>query len=156
MDLSRIVKALVALIVIFAIWKYVIPWAKEEMGGSTASKVISSSGGGDENCVDSAARASEAWGSGLARYVNPPYDLDAWSSFKSDVDSKIRTAEADCRCQQESCQKVRSAMTELRNLAGDLDSAIRSGGSPGQDVVQRQEIVDRQIEEARDLVKAGK
>jgi hypothetical protein len=156
MDLSRIVKWLVILVLLFVVWMYVIPWAKEEMGGSTASKVISSSGGGDQNCVDSAARASEAWGSGLARYVNPPYDLDAWSNFKRDIDSQIRTAEADCRCTQESCQKVRDAMSELRNLAGDLDTALRSGGSPGQDIVQRQEIIDRRIDEARDLVKAGK
>lgn len=156
MDLSRIVKWLVILVLLFVVWKYVVPWAKEEMGGSTASKTISSSGGGDQNCISSAERASEAWGSGLARYVNPPYDLDAWSNFKRDVDSQIRTAEADCRCADESCQKVRNAMSDLRNLAGDLDSAIRSGGSPGQDIVQRQEEIDRQIEQARDLVKAGK
>ena len=47
-------------------------------------------------------------------------------------------------------------MSDLRGLVSDFDTAIRSGSSPGQDAVQRQEQIDRQIDDARELVRAGK
>jgi len=112
--------------------------------------------GGSSPCINAADAASSTWGSGIARFVNPPYDLEAWASFKRDVDSKISAADAECSCGEESCVKVKSAMSDLRSLVSDLDNAIRSGGSPGQDIVQRQEQIDNQIDAARELVRAGK
>ena len=155
MDLSRIVKWLVILILLFVAWKFVIPWAKEEMG-SRGRSAQTSGGSGTSPCVAAGERASEAWGGGLSRFINPPYDMDAWSSFRSDVDSKITQSGAQCTCAEESCRKVQNAMQELRGLVSDMDGAIRSGGSPGQDIVQRQEAIDRQLEEARELVRTGK
>lgn len=155
MDLSRIVKWVVVLVLVFVVWKYVVPWAKEEMGNSsTATKAVAS--GGDSSCITSAERASETWGGGLARFVNPPYDLDAWSNFRGSVDSNINAAESACICGDESCRKAQNAMRELRSLVSEMDTAIRNGTSPPQDAVQRQEAIDRQIEDARQLVAAGK
>jgi hypothetical protein len=155
MDFSRLVKLVVVVVIVFAIWKYVIPWAKDEMGGF-AGKSSSATATGDSGCVNSAERASSAWGAGLGRFVNPPYDLDAWSNFKGDVDGKISQAESDCSCAEESCTKVKSAMSDLRTLVSDFDHAIRTGSSPGSDAVQRQEQIDRQIDDARELLRAGK
>lgn len=53
-------------------------------------------------------------------------------------------------------QKVLQSMRELRTLVSDLDAAIGSGGSPGSDVVARQEHIDAGISDARDLMSAGK
>ena len=156
MDLGRIVKWLVVLVVLFAIWKYVLPWARNEASSFGKSSTTASSGGGNSPCISAADTASGAWGGGIGRFVNPPVDLGAWSSFKSDVDSKIMDAQRACSCAEESCQKVKSAMTDMRGLVAELDSAVRAGGSPGQDIVQRQEQIDNQIEAARELVKAGK
>jgi hypothetical protein len=156
MDLSRIVKWVVILALLFVVWKYVIPWVKDEGSGFDKSSSASKSSGGDQSCIASAERASNTWGSGLGRFVNPPYDLGAWSNFRGDVDAKINAADADCSCGAESCQKVKNAMSELRSLVGDFDTAIRNGSSPGQDAVQRQEQIDRQIDDARELVRAGK
>lgn len=157
MDLSRIVKWIVILVVVFAIWKYVVPWAKEEMGGvGKSSSTASAGGGGSSPCINAAESASSAWGGGLNRFINPPVDAEAWATFKRDTESKIMSAQSACSCPEESCRKAKDALTDLRGLVYDLDNAVRSGGSPGQDIVQRQEQIDNQIEAARELVRNGK
>jgi len=155
MDFSKIVKWIVVIAIAVFVWKVGLPWAKaQNFGGKSASATGSS--GGDSSCVRTAQQASERWGSGLGRFVNPPYDTGAWSSFKSDVESKIGEAESQCGCALESCQKVRVAMTELRTLVSEMDSSIRSGGAPPEDAVQQQAHIDDSLNEAADLVKAGK
>ena len=47
-------------------------------------------------------------------------------------------------------------MRDLRALVSDLDTAVRNGSPPPSDAVQRQESIDRQIDEATELVRAGK
>ena len=148
--MDRIVKLVVVAAIVFVAWKYVVPWVKKQGGGGET--VVA---GGGASCVRSAERASEAWGSGLSRFVNPPYDAGAWSSFRGDVESKINAAEADCDCQVDSCGKAREAMRDLRSLVSDLDSTIRNGSSAS-DFVQRQEAIDNRINEASDLARAGK
>jgi hypothetical protein len=151
--MNRLVKLIVAVAVVFLAWKYVLPWMKERTSSTSSS---SSSGTTQSSCTGLASAASEAWGRGLHQFVNPPYDLNAWSSFRQDVESKISSTESECSCNSESCGKVRSAMHDLRSLVSDLDGAIRSGGAPPSDVAQRQEAIDKQIDEAADLVRSGK
>jgi hypothetical protein len=155
MDLSRIAKWLVVLIVAFLAWKYLSPRFLKP-GASTADTTTTMPGFVSSSCISAADKASQTWGSGIGRFVNPPYDMDAWSVFRSDVDSKIANAQGQCACVSESCHKVQSAMHELGALASDLDSALRNGSPPPSDAVQRQEAIDREIDEARDLIKAGK
>ena len=152
MDLSRIAKWLVIVVVAFLAWKYLSPKFLKP------SNTIAPEQGSFVNsaCIGAADKAAETWGSGVGKFVNPPYDLDAWSVFKSDVDSKIANAEGQCACVAESCHKVQSAMHELTALAADMDTALRNGSPPGSEIVQRQEAIDRQIDEARDLIKSGK
>lgn len=154
--MGRLFKWIVILLVAFVIWKYVIPWIKGEANSFGKSSSAVGSASASSPCVSSAERASSAWGGGIGRFVNPPYDMAAWGSLKSDIDSKISQAESDCSCSEDSCQKAKSAMGDLRTLVGDLDAAIRNGTSPGQDLVQRQEQIDNQIDAARDLAGAGK
>jgi hypothetical protein len=130
-----------------------LPWVQEQkLGGSS----VSISSAGDDSCVGQAERASETWGGGLAQFANPPYDMNAWMSFRERVETQIGRAESKCGgCSNESCAKVRSAMSELRSVVSDLDNTIRNGASP-EGLVQRQERIDNQINEARDLQSAGK
>ena len=153
MDIGRLIKWIVIVGIVFFAWKVVVPWVKEQKlpGGSSASI----SNVGDSSCAGMAERASEAWGSGLSRFANPPYDLDAWSAFRFGIDAQIAQAEAKCSCASESCQKVRGAMGDLRTLVSDLDNTIRNGASPD-NIVARQENIDTRINEARDLQNAGK
>jgi hypothetical protein len=69
---------------------------------------------------------------------------------------KISAAESECSCSADSCQKARAAMGDLRSLLSDLDSAIRNGSAPPSDVVQRQDAIDKQIDEAAELTRNGK
>ncbi|HYC58743.1 MAG TPA: hypothetical protein VEK79_04180 [Thermoanaerobaculia bacterium] len=154
MDFGRIVKWLLILgLVVFA-WRVFLPWMKQQKLGGESRVSISQLG--DDSCSGEAERASEQWGSGLVRFVNPPYDIDAWSTFRAGVDSRISIAESKCNCPRESCAKVRNAMSDLRSLVADLDNAIRTGSSPGGNIVQRQEHIDTLIEESRELMRAGK
>jgi len=154
MDIGRLLKWIVIIGIAFFAWKVGVPWIKgQKLGGSSTS--ISSGAIGDDSCAGIAERASEAWGSGLAQFANPPYDLAAWSNFRASVETKIATAESKCSCAAESCVKVRGAMSDLRALVSDLDNTIRNGSSP-EGFVQRQEQIDNRINEARDLQNAGK
>lgn len=150
--MSRLVKLIVVIVILFFVWKYGLPWLqRQQSGGSSSTHAAATSG-----CPGAAARASETWGSGLHSFVNPPYDLNAWSTFHDSVESKISAAESECSCSGASCEKAHAAMRDLRSLLSDLDSAIRGGTAPPSDLAQRQEAIDKQIDEAADLTRAGK
>lgn len=152
MDVGRVVKVIVLIALLYVAWKYGLPWLqRQQSGGGTTTHATAQSG-----CPAAAARASETWGSGLHQFVNPPYDISAWSSFHDSVESKISAAESECSCSDDSCAKARAAMHDLRSLLSDLDSAIRNGSPPPSDLVPRQETIDRQIDEAADLTRHGK
>ena len=153
MDFGRIGKIVVLVAIVFIAWKYVVPWMKQQGGGVSETTTPASNGGG--SCVQSAQHASETWGGGLHQFANPPYDLNAWSSFRGNVESEISSAERDCACTGESCEKAREAMRDLRALVSDVDSTIRNG-SDASGFVQRQEAIDNRINEAAELARAGK
>lgn len=151
MDASRLIKWIAIIAVAVVAWKYGEPWAKQQMHGSGTSTSSTQS-----SCTGTTQHASEAWGSGLHRFANPPYDLAAWSGFRGDVDAQIATAEAECACSLQSCETARKAMSDLRSLVSEFDTAIRNGSPPPDDAVQRQEAIDMKIDAAADLVRAGK
>ena len=153
MDLSRIVKWLLVLIVAFVAWKYLSPRLMKPITSTASSD---QPGFVSNSCIGAAEKASQTWGSGIGRFVNPPYDVDAWTIFRSDVDSKIANAQGQCACVSESCHKVQSAMHDLSALVSDLDTSLRNGSPPPSDAVQRQESIDSRIDEARELIRAGK
>jgi hypothetical protein len=150
--MGRLLKFAVLIAVVIFAWRVLWPWIQQQTGSPAGAKTDAGQG----SCTGSARRASEAWGSGLHRFVNPPYDVDAWSAFRGEVESKISQSESECGCSSESCTKVRGALRDLRSLVSELDTAIRSGSPPPSDAVQRQESIDRQIDEAAELVRAGK
>ena len=103
-----------------------------------------------------ARRASEYFGSNLRAFSNPPYDMSAWTDFKSNVDERIARADDKCTCADDSCVRSREAMAELRRMESDVDSMIRSGSAPPSDIVQRQERVNDALNAARDAADRGK
>ena len=151
MDASRLVKWIAIIVVAILAWKYAMPWAKQQMRGSATPPSSTQS-----SCTGAAQHASETWGSGLHRFANPPYDLAAWSGFRGDVETQIASAEAECRCSQQSCETARTAMSELRSLVSEFDTSIRNGSPPPDGAVQRQEAIDMKIDAAAELVRAGK
>ncbi|SRR5581483_1780471 len=152
--MERILKLAIFAAVLFLVWKFGVQKFLNKPGDTAAP--ATQPGFVSNSCIGAANSASQAWGSGIGRFTNPPYDVDAWSIFRSDIDSKIANAQGQCACVSESCRKIQSALQDLRGLVSDLDSSIRSGSAPPGDIVQRQEAIDRQLDEARDLVKQGK
>lgn len=153
------IAALVVLVIAIRNWG--IPWYKDHFGGGSRSTSPSSSsdgasGSGGASCASSAERASLAWGAGIGRFVNPPYDQGAWSSFKSEIDGRLSEARSACSCSAESCAKAKEAVDMLDGLVTQLDSAIRSGTPFSNEVVRQQEKLDGLIDEAKSLVRAGK
>ena len=155
MDLGKLLKWVSILVVIVVGWKMFGPQIKEKLNSSGRTEA-SRSAGVDSSCADAAARASERWGSGLARFVNPPYDIDGWGRFRTDVDAAIAKAQAQCGCASESCTRAKGALDELRTLVAEMDGSIRSGMPPPSDAVQRQESIDNAIDSARELAQSGK
>jgi hypothetical protein len=152
MEMKTLVKLAVVVAIAVLVWKKGIPWWKEHHPSGTAS----SSGSPAESCVAAAEAASENWGSGLARFVNPPYDLAAWDGFRSGVEQRIRAANDKCSCAADSCTTARTAMSDLRGLVNEMDASIRAGSQPPSDAVQRQEAIDNAINSARSLATQGK
>src|SRR5260221_8336287 len=109
MDTSKLVKWVIVLAIVFVGWKYGLPWIKAKTGGSSSGTAST-----DNTCISIAGRASEIWGSGIGKFVNPPYDMDAWSSMSASVNSSIVATSTACGCPEESCQKVQSAMRDLK------------------------------------------
>ncbi|HEX7677847.1 MAG TPA: hypothetical protein VF713_06970 [Thermoanaerobaculia bacterium] len=151
MDTNRLLKWVVIIVLAAVAWKYAIPWAKRQIRTSSTSAVPA-----EDSCVAAAQRASEAWGSGLHSFVNPPYDLGAWSSFRGDVEKKIAAAESECHASSQSSDAARGAMSDLKNLIAELDAAITNGSPVPDDAVQRQEAIDTKIEAAAELARSGK
>jgi len=151
MDANRLIKWVIVIALVFFAWKYALPWAKKQLEGHPATAAAS-----DNSCIAAAQRASEAWGSGLHRFTNPPYDLGDWGRFRGDVEAKIAEADAACRESSPSCDMARDAMRDLRTLVANLDNAITSGTPPPDDAVQRQEAIDTKLDTAAALARGGK
>jgi hypothetical protein len=149
--MKRLVQSAVVVLIAVVVWKKGIPWWQAHHG--SPSSTTATAGG---SCVELAEHASEVWGSGIARFANPPYDLSAWGEYRTRVDTAIAHAESQCACGEESCRKAREAMGDLKSLVSELDGSIRNGSPPPDGIVQRQERIDNTINEARDAVRSGK
>jgi hypothetical protein len=119
---------------------------KKSAPGSSETEASANTDAG--SCAPRARDASDALGAGLGRFVNPPVDLEAFESFHSEVETKIRAAEAQCSCLTESCVSVREALSSMRNLLAQMDASARDGQPLEANIVQEIEEIDRRINEA--------
>lgn len=100
-------------------------------GNATASAPAASGEGG---CIASASEAFNAWGRRAQITLSgPPYDIEAWSAIRSDVDAKIDAASAACGCATDACTRNLARITDLRRQLSDFDASIRSGTTPAVD-----------------------
>ena len=150
--MKTLITWVIVIAIIVLVWTKGIPWWKEHHPSSTSAST--SSVGAD--CASAAAAAGDTWGSGVGRFANPPYDTGAWEDFRSRVETQARRAEEKCLCAETSCTTAKNAMSDLRSLVAEMDSALRGGLPPPSDLVQRQEAIDNAINSARDLAQQGK
>jgi hypothetical protein len=143
--MKTIIQLLVVIVLAFVIFK----WWKNHQGTPTAAAGASPA----QECAAAAAAAGDTWGSGVGRFANPPYDTAAWDDFRSRVEREARQAQEKCLCGDAACNTAKGAMSDLRSLVNEMDSALRSGSPPPSDLVQRQEAIDNAINNARDAAK---
>ncbi len=148
MQTSTLVKIVVAAAVILFLWKQGLPWLQKHEQTTSPSAGTSAGTSSGTNCVFEARGTSDYWGGTIGRFANPPYDMQAWNDFKSHVNDRLSRAEQKCSCEEDSCKLGRQAMDELRSLADEMDSSIRSSAPPPLDAVQRQERIDNAINDA--------
>jgi len=140
---------LIWIVVLFLVW-FGWKWVQKQQHTNT---VASAGASAAQSCASAASSAADAWGDGVGRFANPPYDTTAWDSFRSDIESRARRAEEKCTCSENACTTARSAMSDLRNLIAEMDQSLRSGSPPPSDLVQRQEAIDNAVNRARDEAK---
>ena len=143
--MKTIIQLLVVIVLAFVIFK----WWKSHQGAPTAAAGASPA----QQCAAAATAAGDTWGSGVGRFANPPYDTAAWDDFRSRVEREAREAQEKCLCGDAACNTAKGAMSDLRSLVNEMDTALRSGSPPPSDLVQRQEAIDNAINAARDQVK---
>jgi len=150
---KTLVKLAIAVAVVILIWKKGVPWWYARQ--ASKAEAVSASSPNDA-CVEAAAAADDAWGSGVGRFANPPYDLAGWDQFRSNIEQQARRAEEKCLCADSSCTTAKQAMSDLRSLILEMDQSLRSGSPPPSDLVQRQEAIDNAVNSARDQARQGK
>ena len=137
---GNLIKLLIVIAVVFALWKYVLPnitrSGTTQTSTSDAPRTTPS-----ENCLFEARQANDYWNSNISRFSGA-LDRQAWDDFKSGVDNRVARAERKCFCNDDACTRAKTAMSELRKLAYDWDAAARSGGPVPTDSVQRQESIN--------------
>ena len=103
------------------------------------------------NCVFEARQVNDYWSSHIGSFTN---STQGWDTFKSDMDSRLSSADSKCRCSEEACTKSIEAMNELRTMLSEMDAAQRNGGSGmPTDLAQRQERVDQALDAAKDVAR---
>jgi len=151
----KVVKVLAVLAIVFVAWKYGVPWVKN-LGKGPATNDAATLNVGGGACVAAAEKANDSFGNGIGKFVNPPYDISAWETFRAEVGRNADAADVACSSPTDSCRKARDAMRDLRSLMSDLDTAIRNNAPPSSDIVQRQGAVSEQVDKAKELAGAGR
>jgi hypothetical protein len=136
---STVVKFLIAAAIAYLGWK----WWSQQQAKAPASPAATTSPA--VNCQSAARSAADYWSSNVRAFSNPPYDIASWENFKSEVDGRIAKAGERCSCSDDGCTRGNEAMNELRTVISDMDAAVRSGGPPPSDLVQRAERIDQAL-----------
>lgn len=150
MDGKTLIKLLVVAAVLLFLWKKGLPWLNQQQTAKVSNAATTSKG---MNCVFEARSASEFWGGNLRAFSSPPYDMTAWTEFKSHMDDRLSRSDEKCSCSDAACTNAKEALTEMRRMVSDVDNMIRAGSPPPSDIVQRLERVDQALDRARDAAK---
>lgn len=150
--MGKLIQLVIVLALLFFAWK----WFKDNQAAPSRISSSRSTASGS-SCSPYADSAASAWSRGIRKFTGaPPYDIAAWDSFRSDVQTRIGEAESHCGCALDSCAKAREAMSGLRGMVDSVDGMIRNNSEPPSDIVQRQENVDTLIDQAKELETEGK
>ncbi len=148
--MDRILKlAVLAVVLYFGVTK-VVPWMKQELGGGGA-RDFSDVGEGSGQCVAVAEAANRDFGAGIRQFSRPPIDVESWDRVERQLSSSLYDAESACSCPEESCDKAREALDELRSILYDYDAGFRGRQPVPLNAARGLQRVGRLLNEARSL-----
>lgn len=146
--MDRFVKLAVLVVVLYFGVTQVVPWVKEELGIGVARDF---SGGGGGGCVAVAEAASRDFGSGIRQFSRPPIDVESWDRVERQLSGSIYEAESACSCPEESCEKAREALDELRSILYDFDAGFRGQQPVPLNAARQMQRIDALLAEAGNL-----
>ena len=148
---SRIVKVIVVIAIVYFGYTQVVPWIKSVGGGPGGAGSADSAfpDGGASRCIDLASGASSTLGREMRRYAKPPFDLAEWGATVNKVEMKIYAADSDCRCSAPGCSEARQALSEIKSLLATFDGIVRGDTSGFSNPANKLQEADRLLEEAR-------
>jgi hypothetical protein len=135
---SSVVRVVIVAAVAFFAWKW---WTGQHP--SAPARPASTSPG--TNCQFEARSAADFWSANVTAFKGPPYDMSSWEDFKSRAEEHVARADGKCSCGDDSCTRGKEAMSELRKAMNEMDAAVRGGGEPPSDLVQRAERIDQAL-----------
>lgn len=153
--MAKYFQLIVIAVAAYLAWAYGMPWVKRFVGRSQAPISDPAPGPGG-NCVQMAAQASQKLGDEALTASRGLLDEGEWRRIVDAVDSSLFFADDACRCELESCQEGRSAVSDLRRILEQLEASSPTGSqSAPYELSRDHERINQRLWDARALALDG-
>ena len=148
--MERFIKlAVFAVVGYFGVTMFV-PWMEKELRGG-GGRDVGTGVEGSGQCVAVAEAASRDFGDGIRQFSRPPIDVESWDRVERQLSGSLYDAEDACSCPEESCDKAREALDELRSILSDFNAGFRGEQPVPLNTARDLQRVDRLLSEAGSL-----
>jgi len=157
MDLRKLVKWLVLLLVVVIAWKEGWPHVKTLLAAASPSSISADVAGEslDNRCIRLATEAAQDFGDGVSKYGRDRSDTGGWMRFAGRIQKRVESARNYCSCPSDACAKANSALVQLGSLIQRTDGMVRGSTevtfNPATDM---EEIYDK-LDQARSLERSS-
>ncbi len=154
MDLRKLVKWLVLLLIVVVAWKEGWPRLHALLSESVHATTAAVE---DEDlasrCIREAANAAQDFGDGVSKYGRNRADNSDWMRFAGRIQHRVESTRNLCDCPGEACERANSALVQLESLIQRTDGMVRGSTdvvfNPATDM---EEIYDK-LDQARSRLK---
>ncbi len=157
MDLRKLVKWLIFLLVVVIAWKEGVPRLKAILASSGATSISSEVADEslDNRCIRLATETAQDFGAGVSKYGRDRSDTAGWMSFAGRIQKRVESARNYCDCPSDACEKAKSALVQLGSLIQRTDGMVRGSTevtfNPATDM---EEIYDK-LDQAKSLERSS-
>ncbi len=126
MDLRKIVKWLVFLLIVVVAWREGWPRLQAMLSGSfhTAAASVEDESLA-ETCIREATATVQAFGDGVSTYGRDRSDTAGWMRFAGRIQRRAGSARNLCDCPGEACSRAKAALVQLDSLIQRTDGMVR-------------------------------
>lgn len=153
--MKTLIQLAALLAVVYAGWRYGVPFVMRYVGQSRPPVVNPVPGPGG-HCVQKAARASEALYDRVLDASPNLYSDEMWGGIVDAVRSDLQDARMACACRTESCSEAKGAVDGLLRVLDAAASQPRASQSVPLPLARDYEQQNEVLWEAYDLARAGR